>query len=321
MTGSARFAALGSTAVLMVTDPDRLDPARRAVESVVAAIDQACSRFREDSELQALNRAAGRPLRVTPLLREAVRAAVRAAVITDGDVDPTLGDALIALGYDRDYDAGLDGRGGPAARLNFTSTAGWRAITIDDDAGTVSLPERVTLDLGATAKALAADQAAAAAEEQARCGVLVGLGGDLALAGPAPAGGWPVRVTDDHRADLSAPGQTITLTSGGLATSSTTVRRWTTDGESRHHVVDPSTGRCAEGRWRTVSVAAASCLDANIAATAAIIRSERAVAWLTEAGLPSRLVSRDGQVCHLAGWPVTGEDLAPEPETPAVSGR
>ena len=290
---------------------------------MVEAFDRACSRFRDDSELTALNRADGRPLRVSALLREAVGAAVRAAVVTDGDVDPTLGEALIALGYDRDFEAGLDGRGtrAPAARLSFASLPGWRAISVDDDAGTVRLPERVTLDLGATAKALATDHAAAAAGERAGCGVLVGLGGDLALSGPPPAAGWPVRVTDDHRAALSAPGQTITLTTGALATSSTTVRRWSTAGDARHHLLDPATGHPADGHWRTVSVAAANCLDANIAATAAIIRGDRAEAWLSAAQLPSRLVSQDGRVRHIAGWPSSGEDLAPDPVAEPVAAR
>ena len=61
--------------------------------------------------------------------------------------------------------------------------------------------------------------------------------------------------------------------------------------------------------WRTVSVCAASCLDANIASTASIVRGSRAVGWLERLGLPSRLVRVDGTACHLAGWPVAGDDL------------
>ncbi|MEO8969789.1 MAG: FAD:protein FMN transferase [Solirubrobacteraceae bacterium] len=322
MTGSTSFPALGSTAVVMTSDGEHLGVAAEAVQRVVGDFDLACSRFREDSELEALNRAGGRPLRVSALLREAVRAGVRAAQLTDGDVDPTLGAALIALGYDRDFSLGVDGRGadadggavgvGPSQRsLSFASVAGWRAIAVDDAAGTVTVPAGVRLDLGATAKALAADHAAGAARQATGAGVLVGLGGDLATAGPAPVGGWPIRVTDDHRSGLDAPGQTITIASGGLATSSTTVRRWCTAGETRHHLIDPASGRPAGAPWRTVSVAAATCLDANIAATAAIVRGDRAEAWLAQAGLPSRLVSGDGHARHVAGWPRAGDDLAP----------
>jgi thiamine biosynthesis lipoprotein len=326
LTASTSFPALGSTAVVMTGDGEHLDSAAAVVERVVADFDLACSRFREDSELEALNRAGGHPRAVSALLREAVRAGVRAAQLTDGDVDPTLGAFLIALGYDRDFSLGVDGRGAGAGTgavgaarlgrpLSLTAVAGWRAIAVDDDAGTVTVPAGLVLDLGATAKALAADHAAAAAAQATATGVLVSLGGDIAIAGPAPGAGWPIRVTDDHRSGLDAPGQTITIASGGLATSSVTVRRWRTDGELRHHLLDPASGRPVTGPWRTASVAAASCLDANIAATAAIVRGQRAEAWLAQAGLPSRLVSGAGHARHLAGWPRAGDDLTPAAAT------
>jgi thiamine biosynthesis lipoprotein len=133
--------------------------------------------------------------------------------------------------------------------------------------------------------------------------VLVSLGGDISLAGPAPAGGWRIHVTDDHRSDAQAPGQTITLNEGGLATSSTTTRRWRHEGRVMHHIIDPATGTPAEGPWRTVSVAAGNCVDANIASTAAIVLGRAAPAWLSERGLAARLVSLDGAIETLGGWP------------------
>jgi thiamine biosynthesis lipoprotein len=302
--------------VVVVCDGERLRAGVEAVKRTVDAFDLACSRFRGDSELLALNRAGGRPICVSALLLEAVAAGVRAAELTEGDVDPTLGDALIALGYDRDFDVGLDGRGVPGAaalkgRFALTSIAGWRTIRIDLEAGTVGLGHGVRLDLGATAKALAADHAAAAAVDAAGCGVLVSLGGDIATAGPAPREGWRVRVTDDHRAGVDAPGQWITIHSGGLATSSTAARRWRFDGATVHHLLDPSTRLPAAAGWRTVSVAAATCLGANIASTAAVVRGERAPAWLQSLRLPSRLVSDDGVALHVADWPSEGDDLVP----------
>ena len=303
----ASFSALGTTAFVAVADEGRLDAATAGVEEVVAAFDLACSRFREDSELCALNAGAGSPVRVSPLLLEAVGAALRAARITDGDVDPTVGEALVALGYDRDF-AAIAGRRGPSIRV--AAVPGWRAVRVDSTVGTVTLSRGVQLDLGATAKALAADRAAQAARVAGGCGVLVGLGGDFSISGRAPKGGWRVRVTDDHRAGVEAPGQWITLRSGGLATSSTTARRWRAGEQTAHHVVDPATGTSATVVWRTVSVTAASCLDANIASTAAIVRGDRAVPWLEELGLPSRLVGADGCARHVAGWPSEGDDLA-----------
>jgi thiamine biosynthesis lipoprotein len=87
------------------------------------------------------------------------------------------------------------------------------------------------------------------------------------------------------------------------------VRRWKTTSGEAHHLVDPATGLSVASFWRTVSVTAASCLDANIASTASIIRGESAVPWLESLGLPSRLVGDDGRVRHVAGWPAEGDDL------------
>jgi thiamine biosynthesis lipoprotein len=302
-----RLEAFGTDALVAVSDPARAGAAVAAVTRVVDEFDGACSRFRVDSELSRLNAAAGRAVRVGPVLLEAVSAALRAARLTDGDVDPTVGEALIALGYDRTFsEVAANGmvRSGPVAAV-----PGWRTVQLDLDSGRVRVPPGVRLDLGATAKALAADHAAAAALEAAGCSVLVSFGGDLAVAGPAPDEGWRVRVTDDHRAGVAAPGQWITVWAGGLATSSTFVRRWETDAGVAHHLIDPSTGGSVDSVWRTVSVCAASCLDANIASTAAIVRGVEAVAWLEGLGLPSRLVGVDGTVCHVAGWPPSGDDL------------
>jgi FAD:protein FMN transferase len=303
---SVSFGALGSTAVVAVTDPEALAAATVTVEGVIARFDEACSRFREDSELTALNASAGAPVRVGPLLLEAIEASLRAASITDGDVDPTVGEALIALGYDRDFDSIGEGA---AATVSIASVPGWQTVRVDRAAGTVTTARGVVLDLGATAKALAADHAAAAAAASVKGGVLVSLGGDISLAGPPPEEGWRIRVTDDHRSEPTAPGQWITIRAGGLATSSTTVRRWETDGGAAHHLLDPATGRPVESPWRTVSVTAASCLDANIASTAAIVRGERAPAWLESLRLPARLVRREGGVVRVAGWPAQGDDL------------
>ncbi len=296
----------------MASEDDGIRAAVAAVQGTIEAFDRACSRFREDSELNACNRAAGHAVSVSPLMIEAVAAGVRAAALTEGDVDPTLGDALIALGYDEDFSVVASRDSSAVGRVSFQRVPGWRTIRVEAEKGTVALGQGVRLDLGATAKALAADHAARDACAAAGCGVLVSFGGDLATAGDPPPGGWRVRVTDDHRAPASAPGQTITIRSGGLATSSTVTRRWRgPDGETVHHLLDPATGLPVAGGWRTVSVAASSSLDANIASTAAVVRGERSARWLASLGLPSRLVSVEGVALHIAGWPAESDDLAP----------
>jgi thiamine biosynthesis lipoprotein ApbE len=307
---SAAWEALGTSVVLrLAVAGERLCLARVAVERELDAIDRACSRFRQDSELSRVNSAGGRSVLVSELFAQALELALRAAELTDGNVDPTVGRALELAGYDRDWRLLEVARGGPERAstepvvLSARVRAGWRTIALDRRSLAVRVARGVRLDLGATAKAWAADRAAAAAARVAGCGALVSVGGDIATAGPAPAGGWPIRVTDDHRSDPSAPGQTVSIRSGGLATSSISVRRWSHHGSAMHHIIDPRTAQPVQDGWRTVSVAAASCADANIAATAAIVRGECAARWLADAGLPARLVDRRGEVTALAGWP------------------
>jgi thiamine biosynthesis lipoprotein len=301
----AEWRALGTSVVVAVGDPDALEAARDAVAAEVEALDRACSRFRSDSDLSHLNAARGVPVMVTPLLAEAIRVALRAARLTDGDVDPTVGASMEAIGYDVDFSAIPSELGGSA--LHHRPAGGWTEVVITDSPALVTLPAGTLLDLGATAKALGADRAAAAAHAATGAGVLVSLGGDMAVAGDPPALGWPVRVTDDHAASPEAPGQSITLHGGGLATSSSTVRQWRRGGLVVHHIVDPHTGVPAQSPYRTVSVAAASCVDANTATTAAMVRGAEAADWLESTGLPARLVTHDGLVLHLNHWPVTAE--------------
>ncbi len=303
MTGPAtdRFGVFGTTAVLVVTDPGALPAARALADAQLAAIDKACSRFRPDSELSMLNSSTGAPQPVSELFADLLAQAIRAAELTDGDVDPTCGDALDAAGYDRDFDELR--AAGVAVRVTARPVPGWASVRLDRRRRTVSLDRGARLDLGSTAKAVAADRCAGLIAAKLGGGVLVSLGGDIAVAGPPPGGGWQVKVTDDHAAGPQAPGQVVTIAAGGLATSSTTVRAWTAGGRPMHHIIDPRTGEPAVSCWRTVSVAAASCADANIASTASIIRSEAAPDWLAAAGLPSRLVRHDGAVVYTGDWP------------------
>jgi thiamine biosynthesis lipoprotein ApbE len=306
----ATFRVFGTTAVLLVTDQAQLASARLIADAELAAVDKACSRFRPDSELSVLNNSAGRLTRVSELFAELIAEALRAAEITDGDVDPTVGAALVAAGYDRDFgelatarapaaDAGQVPDSADAANL----VPGWRNVRLDLDTRHVRLDNGARLDLGSSAKAWSADRCAGRIADRLGCGALVSLGGDIAVAGPSPHDGWHVRTTDDHAAGADAPGQTVAIRSGGLATSSTTVRAWESGGKAMHHIIDPRTGAPVVSPWRTVSVAAGTCVDANTASTAAIIRGESAPRWLDELGLPARLVAHDGNVMTTSGWP------------------
>ncbi|MBV9410636.1 MAG: FAD:protein FMN transferase, partial [Acidimicrobiia bacterium] len=178
--GRHDFRALGTGCVVLVTDPATLTAAVNEVQAELADVDLACSRFRPDSELELVNNNAGEATEVSPLLVDAVLVALRAAELTDGDVDPTVGEAMQVLGYDRDF--GTLPKDGEAV-VTVVRVPGWQKIEVNLQRRTVRIPKGVRLDLGATAKALAADRAATRAAAVAGCGVLVSLGGDLAVAG------------------------------------------------------------------------------------------------------------------------------------------
>ena len=285
-----------------------MEEAHHLLAAELDAVDAACSRFRADSELSRVNHARGRPVRVSPLFAEALAVALDAAEVTEGDVDPTCGQSLVRLGYDRDFARAR--RHTSPLRHPPMPAGGWRRVRLDLERLEVRIPAGVWLDLGATAKALAADRAAAAIRVAAGCGVLVNLGGDLRVAGDPPEEGWRVGIADDADFDASTasiqPRQVVMINDGGLATSSPLGRAWRRGGADLHHIIDPATGRPARSCWRTVSVAAASCVDANIASTAAILRAERATGWLNGLRLPARLVRHDGTVVTVAGWPADG---------------
>ena len=275
--------------------------ARELLGRELRAIDLACSRFRPDSELTLLNRAGGRRQRVSPLFAEAIAVALRAAAATDGDVDPTCGQSLVRLGYDRDFAQLASRWRAPAGPVRPVPAGGWQCVDLDREALTVRLPAGVHLDLGATAKALAADRAARTIAAATGAGVLVNLGGDMAVAGLPPAAGWRVEIVADPANGRHRP--VIALRDGGLATSSAGSRAWRRGARTLHHIVDPRTGLPADSCWAAVSVAAATCVDANSASTAAIIRSAAAPGWLASLGLPARLVRTDGAITSTGAWP------------------
>jgi thiamine biosynthesis lipoprotein ApbE len=294
--------ALGTGVHLLATDKEGVALATTAVREVLEDVDAVYSRFREDSELSRLNAGAGRSVQVSPLLATAIDAALRAARLTDGAVDPTIGQAIRLVGYDDDFTR-ISADRGPLT-LRAWRVPGWQAIRFDRRSRTVFLPPRVELDLGSTGKALAADLAAAAARAAiGRGGVLVSLGGDIATAGQPPDGGWRILAAEDSRAKPDGDGEVICLPAGGVATSSTTVRRWSRGGTMLHHIIDPQTSLPTTGPFRTVTVVAATCLDANIASTAAIVQGEEAIDWLMSRRLPARLVENDGTIHYIGRWP------------------
>lgn len=299
---SVDWRAIGCACRVVVTDPGRLEAARQLLAEDLDLLDRAASRFRGDSEISRLASADGVPTAVSPLLAELIGVALAAARDTGGAVDPTLGRALVDCGYDLDLAALPAAR--PDAVVRLRPRARWQDVHL---AGTVlTMPPGMLLDLGASAKAHAADRAADRIAAELGCGVLVSLGGDVAARGTPPPGGWSIRVTDAPTpldADPAGPSQTVAISAGGLATSSTAARRWAYGAAEMHHLLDPATGLPACTPWRTVSATAGTCLAANVATTATIVRGEAGLTGARAGGLPMRLVGNHDGIVRLGGWP------------------
>jgi len=299
------FRALGTTATVVVPDPWRVDEAERILRTETEAIDRACSRFRPDSELAHFHANAGRTVEVSSLLFEALDVSYSVAERTHGAIDPTVGKALEALGYDRDIHR-IESR--PLQLADLGPVPGFRHLHLDRKRRAARIPKGVRLDLGSSAKALLADRAAARIADALGSGSLVSLGGDIAVAGDSPPGGWAIGIAVDSSAGADEADQVVAIRQGGVASSSTEIRTWRMGTERVHHIVDPATGLTPAPHWRLVSAAGASCVDANALTTAALVWSDQAVEMLRPFEQPVRLLRHDGEVLTLGGWP--------EPERP-----
>jgi thiamine biosynthesis lipoprotein len=292
-----RFELWSTTATIVVTDASALGSVVEIVRAQLDEVERACSRFRADSEISGLT--AGRN-RLSPMLADLVGTALDAAERSGGLVDPTVGAAMEGLGYDRSIE--LLPEDGAAVSL-VQHVPGWRRVQLHGDR--LELPRGVQLDLGATAKARAADLSARRAADTVGVGVLIELGGDIATAGPGPDDGWQVLVRDTE----DDPAGQITLSPGwAVATSSTVRRAWRRGGVRLHHIVDPRTAAPAAPVWRSATVAAPTCAEANTASTAAVVLGHDATRWLAERGYTARLVDQRHRVVRVGDWP--REDVA-----------
>jgi thiamine biosynthesis lipoprotein ApbE len=249
-----------------------------AIEQLFAERDAIFSRFRQHSELNRVNRAAPEVVVVSEPFALAVAVALEAAAQTDGLVDPTLGQAIVAAGYTRDFADLVPDLTPP----ELGSPGRWRELRLSGCV--LRRPPGVELDLNGVVKGLTVDDAAALLPGNG----FVAAGGDLAVRGGAVAG--------------LPGGGAIDVVAGGLATSGTATRRWWRGGELQHHLIDPATARPAESPWRYVTVSGWDCLTADVAAKAAFLRGADGPDWLDERRLPGRFVGTDGAVLENMAW-------------------
>ena len=295
------FEIWGLSGTLATERSSQMSDAEERLWHWVGMFDDACNRFKPNSEISRLNAAAGQATRASATLELALDAALRAFDATGGLCDPTILPALLALGYDRDYDElARDGATDPRPPV---PSPGVTAIEFDRKRHTVTLAPGCALDLGAIAKALVCDLVAN--DVAASGGVIVEIGGDVAVRGAGPDGPWAIAVSDSLL--LSGDEPRITLHTGGVATSSRTTRTWTLGNDVANHIIDPRTGSFAHGEYATASVTASDCVIANAFATAALLWDNDAAHYVAQAGWSARLVRSDGTVEFVGGWPDEGE--------------
>jgi thiamine biosynthesis lipoprotein len=268
---------MGSDAhVLVVADSDRADGLVAGASARIGQLEDRWSRFRDGSEISELNRRAGAPVPLSQDTLELVADAVAAAALTRGRFDPTVGAALLALGYDRDFGDVARRVARPTVADAASPAPGVSDIEIDPDGMTVRLPAGVCFDPGGIGKGLAADLVVRDLIDAGAVGALVNLGGDLRVEGdPGGTGGWPISLPDPLHVDRELA--RFSLAHGAVATSSDRRRRWQTSAGDAHHLIDPATGR-----------------PASTGIVAATVVADRA--WLAEAFATALFVGGTG------GW-------------------
>jgi thiamine biosynthesis lipoprotein len=291
------FEIWGLTGTLVTEHEHQMELAEERLSHWLCEFDAACNRFRDDSEISRLNARAGESVAIGATLELALHTALLASDVTGGLCDPTVLPSLLALGYDVDYDE-LTQRhdtvlGAPVPALGID------AVDLDVERHVVTLAPGCQLDVGASAKALVADLVAN--EVAVSGGVVVELGGDVAVRGRGPEGLWAIGLSDSL--DVRGTEPRVAIHDGGIATSSTTTRTWRAGGRLVNHIVDPRTGSFSEGPYATATVSARSCVLANAFATAALLWGEDAAFHVAQAGWSARLVRRDGTVEFVGGWP------------------
>ena len=306
LPGLARveLAAMGTTVTVLL--PTGHESAAAAVRALFAEWERALSRFRPESELSRLNARAGEPVAASPLLLSVLETALRAAAATGGLYDPTLLTQIVALGYAASFDTLPADQPPAASAIALLPGGGWREIILDPSTCSVTLPRGIGLDFGGIAKGMAVDAALARLRDMGCACALVNAGGDLAVIGlPPSAESWPVAV----------PGRsawwTVPLARGAMATSGIARRRWRQGGVPRHHLLDPRTGQPARGGLWSVTVTAAECAQAEVAAKVAfILGPDGGARFLRKLQLSGLLVCADGRLIRVGDWPGEAHDTA-----------
>jgi thiamine biosynthesis lipoprotein len=297
---SSTFRAMNTDiSVLAPDDAPHFEATVETARETFETVEDCLSRFRPESELCALNRSGGTPFAASPLLFRVVKLALDAARATGGAFDPTILPALESAGYDRSFEhLNVRRSSGGVALLEAPSRIDYRSVRLDPERSTITLRPGSRIDLGGIGKGFAVDLAIErTADTPHRC---INGGGDIAVRGtPGSGSGWTIALEDGGE----RAGETVSIVDSALATSTISKRRWISDGKEQHHLIDPRTRQPTGGPFRTVSVVARTCVQADVAAKATLVLGDEGIALLAELGLHGIAIHHDESVSTTRDWP------------------
>jgi thiamine biosynthesis lipoprotein len=272
------FAAMASPCEVLFDTPD-LKLARQLGQLVAGEawrVERKYSRYRDDSVTSMLNRSGGEPVAIDAETEQLLQFAARCHELSGGAFDITSGVLRGAWRFD-----GGKGLPDPQQIDSLRQRIGFGRLQFE--AGQLRVPVGMELDLGGIGKEYAVDRALALVRAHFGGATLVNFGGDLA-ATHAPAGG-PWRVGVERPDSPGSPRLLLQLERGGLATSGDAHRCIEIDGQRYSHILDVRTGWPVRDAPRSVTVAAASCVEAGMIATLAMLRGAQAEEFLTGQGV------------------------------------
>lgn len=292
----ADFPAMGTTISFLLPEA-QFEQGAEIIQTLFEYWEQTLSRFLPESELSQLNRLAGKPVMVSHLLFSVLSSALEAAQSTNGLYDPTLLNQLVQSGYDRTFDALPEQLPETAHIINPGGQ--WRGIQLTPGVRMIILPEEVQLDFGGIAKGMAVDAAIESLRQVGITTSLVNAGGDLVVQGvPQIEQQWPIKIQGKTASWV------IPFHHGALATSGIARRHWRQGKQLRHHLLDPRTGLPAQTHLWSVTVAAAQCRQADIAAKVAFLLGvEEGSAFLLRHRMAGLMLLEDGSYVTVGPWP------------------
>ena len=278
---AGRFTAMAAPCEVLVDGVCAQEVRRltRIVAREVWRIEQHWSRYRDDNIVHRINTAGGRPVTVDEETARFLDYAQQLHAISDGRFDLSSGVLRRVWRFD-----GSDRVPTAEQIAAVLPLVGWHRVRWKPPV--LTMPAGMEIDFGGIGKEYAVDRALRLVSRKTQAPVLINCGGDLAVSGArADGSAWQVGVETPE----PGPAPVIGLPAGAIASSGDTHRFLLKDGVRYPHVLDPRTGQAVLGGPRTISVRAASCTEAGVLATLALLHGAQAQEYLHDSAADARV--------------------------------